>query len=53
MASAVGNMITPTHICLPLNVEYFNTSLGKVIKLLLPPMLITGALSILAYIIMV
>ncbi|GEM_PF-1003003 len=53
MASAVGNMITPTHICLPLSVEYFNTSLGKVIKLLLPPMLITGALSILAYIIMV
>lgn len=52
MASYLGYVVAPTHLCLVLTAEYFKCPLGKLYKYLIPSLLVSFATAILVYFLM-
>lgn len=49
MSGYVGVMLSPVHLCLIVSTEYFNASLARVYKLILPQLLAVWAVTLLIY----
>ena len=49
MSGYVGVLVSPVHLCLILSTEYFKASFAKVYRLVLPPLLATGAVVVCIY----
>jgi integral membrane protein (TIGR00529 family) len=49
MSTYLGYLIAPTHLCFTFTADYFNSSLGKVYKYLMPSFLATFAAAVLVY----
>jgi integral membrane protein (TIGR00529 family) len=49
ISSYLGYVVAPTHLCLVLTAEYFQCSLGKLYKYLIPSLIVSFATGILVY----
>ena len=49
ISGEVGYLLSPLHLCLILSTEYFEASLSKVYRYIVPPLLIVEAVAVLVY----
>ncbi len=49
ISGEVGYILSPLHLCLILSTEYFEASLSKVYRYIIPPLLIVEAVAVLIY----